>query len=56
MGVDSDAVLEIQSIRRDIPTADHERDYQAIGMFLLPSSWKYLAGAVVTVEIEAIRG
>ena len=53
VGIDSDTAREIQSICHDVMTADHERGYQALGMFLLPSVWKYLACDVVTVEIEA---
>ena len=46
----------MQSIFHDILTADRERDYQSLGMFLLPSIWKYLALEVETAGIEPQRG
>ena len=56
MGETTDVAIEIRSICRDALTADHERDYQALGLFLLPSIWKYLACEVVVVEIRARVG
>ena len=56
MGEKTDVASEIRSICHDALTADHERDYQALGMFLLPSIWKYLACEVVVVEIHATAG
>ena len=52
VGVENNTAREILSICHDILTADHERDYQALGMFLLPSIWKYLACEMVTVESD----
>ena len=55
IGVDSNTAREIQSIFHDIWTADHELDCQDLGMFLLPSIWKYLACVVAIVEIDPTR-
>ena len=56
MGETADVAIEIRSICHDALTADHERDYQAIEMFCLPSIWKYLACEVVVVESRAKVG
>ena len=52
-GTDTNTAREIQSIWHDIRSANHERDYQALGLPLLPSIWKYLAIAVAVVGIQA---
>ena len=47
---------EIRSICHDALTAGHERDYQALGMFLLPALWKCVAAEVVVIEIQSWGG
>ena len=49
----SEVAKEIRSICHDALTAGHERDYQALGMFLLPALWKCVAVEVVVVEIQS---
>ena len=56
MGDTRDVEVEIRSICHDALTAEHERDYQALGMFLLPSIRKYIACEVAVVEIRATNG
>ena len=56
MGETANVASEIRSICHDALTAEHERDYQALGQFLLPSIWKYLACEVVVVEIRSKVG
>ena len=56
MAEQADVACEIRSICRDALTADRERDYLALGMFLLPSIWKYLAREVAVIEIRAKIG
>ena len=56
MGETADVSIEIRPICHDAFTADHERGYQALGMFLLPSICEYLACEVVVVEIRAQVG
>ena len=56
MDVWADAAYEIQSICLDALTADRERAYQAMGMFLLPSIWKYLAREVAAIASQAKMG
>ena len=51
IGVGSNTARAIQSICPDILIADRERDYQALGTFLWPSIWNYLACEVAIVEI-----
>ena len=46
----------IRSIFHDALTAGHERDYQALGMFLLQAMWKCVAVEVVVLEIQSIGG
>ena len=52
MEMDTNAAREIQSIRRDILSSDRESDYQALGLFILPSDWEYLASEVAAIEIQ----
>ena len=44
--------LGINSISRDVSAEDHERGYQALGMFLLPAIWKFVACEVAALEIQ----
>ena len=56
VGVDTDVACEIQSICHSALAADRERDYQAMGMFQMPSIWKYLACEVAAIAIQATMG
>ena len=42
----------VRAIRHDILTANNERDYQALGMFLLPAVWEFVACEVAAIEIQ----
>ena len=42
--------LEIRSICHDIVTASHGRDYQALGVFLLPAVWGFAACEVAAID------
>ena len=56
MDTPTDVAREIQSICHDALTADHERDYKALGTFLLPSIWKYLACEEIAIEMHSKLG
>ena len=56
MGEPTEVAMGIRSLCHDAIPADHERDYQALGMFLMPSIWEYLACEVVVLEIQANQG
>ena len=43
---------EVRSICHDLATARRETGYQALGMFLLPAIWKYLAIEVTALEVQ----
>ena len=43
---------EIRSRRRDVLTARRGRGDLSIGLFFLPSIWKYLASEVAAIEIQ----
>ena len=46
------AEWESKSICRDVLAADHERDYQALGMFLLSAARKFVAREIFAVAIH----
>ena len=52
IGDNANVAREIHFICHDIPTADRERDYQALGMPLLHTIWKYL---VFEVALAGVR-
>ena len=52
----SEVSKEIRAICHDAMMAGHERDYQALGMFLLPAVWKCVAVEVAVVEIQSWGG
>ena len=41
-----------RAICHDIQSANRERDYQALGMFLLPAAWEFAASEVAVIEIQ----
>ena len=43
---------EISAICHDIASANHERNYQGTGMFLLPAVWKFAECGVAVIEIQ----
>ena len=43
---------EMRSVCHDVLSAHHERDYQASGLFLLPSIWKYPSVEVAVIEVR----
>ena len=51
-GEETRSIWGIRAICRDISSANHERDYQALGMFLLPAAWKFVASEVAVIEIH----
>ena len=50
--VNTQAGWGIRAICHDILSANHDRDYQALGMFLLPAVWKFAASEVAVIEIQ----
>ena len=52
IGADASVARGIRSICHDVIRADRELDYLALGMFLPPTIWKYLACEVVAVDIQ----
>ena len=50
--MDTNAAREIQSVRRDILYVNNERDFQAMGLFLLPPAWKYMESEVAVIGIQ----
>ena len=43
---------EIRAIFHDITSANHERGYRALGMFLLPAVWRFVSVDVSAIEIQ----
>ena len=52
IGVNTNVGREINSICRDVRTADHERDYRALGMLHIRTIRKYLAFEVAVAGIQ----
>ena len=51
-GAFAQTAQDVRSICRDAMTAHHERGYQALGMFLVPAIWEYLAIEVAALGIQ----